>query len=1350
MSSPFTYLHKRSNVVDRRPTTEDLFEGEIALNTYDGKLFFKTVQNGIEDVIEIGENFDGQYASLTGVPTLLSAFTNDPGYITDYTVTLADVTQHETGITITESQISDLQNYLTSVSFGDLTSTPTTLAGYGITDAATAAQGALADSALQPGRNISTLQNNVGYLTFVSNTDVTQHQSDIRILQSQVTDFYVSNTDVTQHNSDIRIVESQITDLRPYLLSVSNTDVTQHNSDIRITESQITDLQGYALPNNAMNFTNKTGNISQWTNDANYITTAGEINDLTANVTWDTVPDQFISQSAVVQYEGNLIIFENQIGDLQAYLTAVSNTDVTQHQSDIRINQSQIVDFNVSNTDVTQHQTDLRITESQITDLRPYLLSVSNTDVTQHQSDIRITQSQITDLGVSNTDVTQHQADLRITESQITDLQAYLTSETTTVLTANSVSQELRFTDETGAVNAVDLSWAVDDTNLARLVSGTLDANTGIATFVRDDASTFTVNFNPLFDDTNLTRITTGAFNVNNGDLTLTRSDNTTVITNLEGRYLTSVSNTDVTQHNSDIRITESQITDLQAYLTAEVDPVYTAEKGQPSGTATLDAVGQLLDQTVSANNVTQHEAALTITESQISDLQPYLTTYTESSTLDDVIQRGNSTTTTAIIPFLYANQAAFPNASTYHGAIAHSHADGAMYFAHSGSWNKLANDSDIANMVETTDSVSVLSDVDTTGAVDGSILAYDNGTSTWKVNSGATSSVIAPFAFAVVNSTSNGSGTGISWSNWNGSNYTFDFTFDSAQPDTNYAVITDCDVFDNYFVEISNKTVNGFTAGFYDDTQSRTPSTFSPFTFVIYGSTPTNNILGTGNLSTDLTVSNASPGTAGLAYDSGNTALIFTPPDLSSYLTSVSNTDVTQHQTDIRITESQITDLQSYLTAEADTLATVTGRGSSTTDAITVGGLSFNAADGIQIDALESLLFNIDSDNDQTNRVFGVKTNSADTLFTIQDNGDVAIGTHTPVSKLDIREEATGGSAQIRLYNTDNSNTTTQTASLFLSPDSRGNGALIFGKKENADFSTSASRDVALVFSPVLNNAQTEAMRIKSGGEVGIGVTPLAPFHVRKSTAVASEQEVGRFETFLTGGTNGQQLLKVLANNTPTTGEYSRFESIFIDSLGSSSDASFEFNGTLTVDYATSGSSTGYYFSTPSTTGLQCSNGGVGGTTIRLYNNNVEVLEHNQVLNIAKFATQVEVEDTTNSTSATTGALIVDGGVGIASDLYVGGTITELSSIRYKENVRDLDASIIPQLRPVLYDEKDSGGKDIPGLIAEEVAEVCTNVVSYNEEGNPEGLQYSRLIPYLIDHIQKLEKRIEDLEKNG
>lgn len=43
-----------------------------------------------------------------------------------------------------------------------------------------------------------------------------------------------------------------------------------------------------------------------------------------------------------------------------------------------------------------------------------------------------------------------------------------------------------------------------------------------------------------------------------------------------------------------------------------------------------------------------------------------------------------------SMIPFYYANQAAFPAASTSHGAVAHSHADGAMYFAHGGVWVRM------------------------------------------------------------------------------------------------------------------------------------------------------------------------------------------------------------------------------------------------------------------------------------------------------------------------------------------------------------------------------------------------------------------------------------------------------------------------------------------------------------------------------------------------------------------------------------------------------------------------------------------------------------------------------------
>lgn len=46
-----------------------------------------------------------------------------------------------------------------------------------------------------------------------------------------------------------------------------------------------------------------------------------------------------------------------------------------------------------------------------------------------------------------------------------------------------------------------------------------------------------------------------------------------------------------------------------------------------------------------------------------------------------------------SIIPFYFDNEAAFPSAATYHGAIAHSHAVGKMFFAHGGAWASLANE---------------------------------------------------------------------------------------------------------------------------------------------------------------------------------------------------------------------------------------------------------------------------------------------------------------------------------------------------------------------------------------------------------------------------------------------------------------------------------------------------------------------------------------------------------------------------------------------------------------------------------------------------------------------------------
>jgi len=47
---------------------------------------------------------------------------------------------------------------------------------------------------------------------------------------------------------------------------------------------------------------------------------------------------------------------------------------------------------------------------------------------------------------------------------------------------------------------------------------------------------------------------------------------------------------------------------------------------------------------------------------------------------------------TSNIIPFLYSNYSLFPSATTYHGAVAHAHNTGKLYYAHAGNWIELVN----------------------------------------------------------------------------------------------------------------------------------------------------------------------------------------------------------------------------------------------------------------------------------------------------------------------------------------------------------------------------------------------------------------------------------------------------------------------------------------------------------------------------------------------------------------------------------------------------------------------------------------------------------------------------------
>jgi hypothetical protein len=284
----------------------------------------------------------------------------------------------------------------------------------------------------------------------------------------------------------------------------------------------------------------------------------------------------------------------------------------------------------VSESDVTQHQAALSITESQISDLQSYLTSVSESDVTQHQTALSITESQISDLqsyltSVSESDVTQHQTALSITESQISDLGTYVPA------SEKGVAGGVATLDGSGLVPASQLPSYVDDVlEYAEFADFPATGETGKiyvdiaeSDVYRWTGSAYVKVSDAVSSSDQATKLATARNFSLTGDVTATAVS----FDGLDNVALaTSVPEASVTQHQAALSITESQISDLQSYLTTESDPVFNAHtsSGITNGTGLLKNDGN--------GNWTY-------------DNSTYLTSYTETDTLDTVTGRGASTT---------------------------------------------------------------------------------------------------------------------------------------------------------------------------------------------------------------------------------------------------------------------------------------------------------------------------------------------------------------------------------------------------------------------------------------------------------------------------------------------------------------------------------------------------------------------------------------------------------------------------------------------------------------------------------------------------------------------------------
>jgi hypothetical protein len=132
-------------------------------------------------------------------------------------------------------------------------------------------------------------------------------------------------------------------------------------------------------------------------------------------------------------------------------------------------------------------------------------------------------------------------------------------------------------------------------------------------------------------------------------------------------------------------------------------------------------------------------------------------------------------------------------------------------------------------------------------------------------------------------------------------------------------------------------------------------------------------------------------------------------------------------------------------------------------------------------------------------------------------------------------------------------------------------------------------------------------------------------------------------------------------------------------------------------------------------------------------------------------FTGSVIANNAVPSTSMTTGTIVVTGGIGVSGRVYATNFV-ETSSIAFKEHEQPITGALdaVLNLIGMTYDRKDKSEKNEAGLIAEQVYNVLPNVVTTDENGNPYGVKYSKLVPYLIEAIKEQQKQINELKKGN